>query len=90
MTFSRPSDEASMSHEAWVAREAQRLKWRREKAAQRRKARHDGFFDEETVEPPRPTSPKLCSVEGCDRSHKARGLCEAHYKASRRGAGKAN
>lgn len=32
-------------------------------------------------------SPTLCTVEGCDRPHQARGLCKPHWKQARRAEG---
>ena len=85
MNFAKP--ERSQTHEEWVAQESERMKWRREKFAQQRKASQDGFYDEETVIPARPT---VCISEGCDRAVKARGLCERDYKRKRRAVGKPN
>jgi len=28
---------------------------------------------------------RKCTIDGCDRLHKAHGLCERHYQAARRG-----
>ncbi len=33
-----------------------------------------------------PTRSRRCSVEGCDRPHKARGYCAAHHNQLLRGA----
>ena len=88
MHFDRPDQ--PLTFEASIAQEAKRMRARREKASQRRKARHAGFWDDETIEAPQPPGPRVCSVEGCDRRHKARGLCETHYKRRRRRSGKAN
>jgi hypothetical protein len=68
---------------------ATRLRWRREKAAQRRTSSQDGFFDDETVHIPEPR-PTVCTEDDCDNKHKARGLCEKHYKRGRRAAGMMN
>ena len=87
MNFANPPEERSQTHEAWVAAEAERMKGRRLKFSQRRKASQGGFHDEETVIPSRPT---VCISEGCDRAVKARGLCERDYKRKRRAVGKPN
>lgn len=28
--------------------------------------------------------PEICTIEGCDRPHEAKGMCHRHYKADRR------
>jgi hypothetical protein len=88
--FGRPSRARTRTHEHWVREEAERMAARRAKAAERRKARHAGYWDDETVEPPKPESSRRCSQPDCGRPHKARGLCEAHYKAARRRSGRSN
>lgn len=87
MNFGRPTDDAGLTYEERVQRDTGRLRWKMEKATQRRKASQGGFYDEETVIPSRPT---VCISEGCDRAVKARGLCERDYKRKRRAVGKPN
>ena len=60
------------------------------KSAARHKSRHDGYWETETIEPPKPERPTVCTIEDCDSKPKARGLCPRHYKASRRPKGMAN
>ena len=84
MNFSAPSDGRGLTFEQRIARDTERLRWKMEKAAQRRKASQDGFYDEETVHIQKPTA---CIVDGCARKVKARGLCERDYKRMRRADG---
>lgn len=88
MNFTKP--ERSQTHEEWVAAESQRMAWRREKFAQRRKKRNDGFYDDQTVLIEPPPKPTVCKVHDCDRKHKALGLCDTHYKQRRRSLGNIN
>lgn len=92
MNFGRPGD--GLTYEARVAQEAERMRNRSAKAAERRRNRHDGFFDNETVEPPEfelPTEPPPCA-SGCGRPARALrgGLCGACQKAERRKRGLSN
>ena len=86
MNFAKPSHR-TLPVERQVAIDTERLRWQREKAAQRRKASQDGFYDDETVLIQKPT---VCVTDGCDRKVKARGLCERDYKRHRRAQGKSN
>ncbi len=91
MNFTKPSEESVQSHESWVQAEAERMKWRREKFSQRRRASQDGFFDDETALIAKPPRPTRCTTPGHeDRITKAKGLCPACYKRARRATGKTN
>jgi len=87
MNFSRPSGDLSLTHEQRIARDTEWLRWKMEKAVQRREASQDGFHDEETVLIQRPT---VCTDKGCDRETRVKGLCERDCKRRRRARGKTN
>ncbi len=89
MNLERPTEQRSLTHEAWIAEEAKRMRWQREKAAQRRK-KQVVYYDDETVLAEPPPKPTECMAEGCGRAVKARGLCERDYKRSRRAQGRVN
>ena len=86
MNFAESSHQA-LPFERQVAIDAERLRWKREKASQRRKASQDGFYDDETVVHAKPT---VCIIEGCDRKVRALWFCERDYKRERRRSGRRN
>lgn len=93
MNFARSSK--PLSFEASIAQEAERMRARREKAAQRRKARHAGHWDDQTVEverPPLPATAPECETPGCERKARAKkgGPCAACAKRKRRAQGLGN
>lgn len=91
LVFGTPSKQGRRTHDQWVAEEAQRLAWKREQAARRLAKATDGRSKhEDYVAADKPERPKTCTEPGCDRPHKARGLCATHYKRWRRGTGKDN
>jgi hypothetical protein len=89
MNFGAPSKRQMLTHEEWVAQEAERYRWRREQAAARRE-RRVVYYDEETNLIEAPAKSTGCAIEDCDRKVKARGLCERDYKRERRRSGRTN
>ena len=89
MNFGAPNKRRTLSHEEWIAQEAERMKWRREKEAARREVRVV-FYDEETTIVNAPPKSAECSVDYCQTKPKAKGFCPKHYKAARRQSGKTN
>ena len=92
MNFNRPE---SLNFEQIVRVEAERTKARRQKSAERRRNRHGGFFDTETIETPKPElpdEPPPCDTADCARPARARkgGLCQACTKRERRTRGLEN
>ncbi len=81
MNFVTPTGDRGLTFEQRIVRDTERLRWKMEKAAQRRRASQDGFYDEQTVLVPKLL---LCIVEGCDKPIRAKLRCGMHYKRMRR------
>ena len=84
MNFATPTRDRGLTFEQRIVRDTERLRWKLEKSAQRRKKRNGAFWDDETAIPPKPT---MCTVGDCDRKVRALGLCERDYKRQRRAMG---